>query len=67
MPNCDPWDRFVDQYLKLMIDSFSCTPMGAALDFIHIYLKYFAFTSAILILTSFLGFCGVAQLNDKVT
>ena len=22
-------DRFVDQYLKLMIDSFSCTPMGA--------------------------------------
>ena len=29
MPNCDPRDRFVDQYLKLMIDSFSCTPMGA--------------------------------------
>ena len=29
MPNCDPRDRFNDQYLKLMIDSFSCTPMGA--------------------------------------
>ena len=30
MPNCDPRDRFVDQYpRKLMIDSFSCTPMGA--------------------------------------
>ena len=29
MPNCDPRDRFVDQYLKLRIDSFSCTPMGA--------------------------------------
>ena len=25
----DPRDRFADQYLKLMIDSFSCTPMGA--------------------------------------
>ena len=34
MPNSDPRDRFVDQYLKLMIDSFSCTPVGAdALDF----------------------------------
>ena len=29
MPNCDPRDRFVDQYLKLMIDFFSCTSMGA--------------------------------------
>ena len=29
MPNCDLRDRFVDQYIKLMIDSFSCTPMGA--------------------------------------
>ena len=29
MPNCDLRDRFVDQYLKLIIDSFSCTPMGA--------------------------------------
>ena len=28
MPNCDPRDRFLDQYLTLMIDSFSCTPMG---------------------------------------
>ena len=27
--NCDPRDRFVDRYLKLMTDSFSCTPMGA--------------------------------------
>ena len=24
-----PRDRFVDQYLKLMIDYFSCTPMSA--------------------------------------
>ena len=54
MPNCDPRDRFVNQYLKLMIYSFSCTPMGADTNgFIHIYLKYFAFMSAILILTSF--------------
>ena len=26
--NCDRRDRFIDQYLTLMIDSFSCTPMG---------------------------------------
>ena len=29
MPNCDLRDRFVDYYLKLMIDSFSCTPTAA--------------------------------------
>ena len=27
--NSDPRDRFVDQFRTLMIDSFSCTPMGA--------------------------------------
>ena len=63
MPNCDPRDRFVDQYPKLMIDSFSCTLIiwVPTLDFIHIYLKYFAFTSAISKLTSLLGLCDVAR------
>ena len=27
--NCDPRDRFVYQYHSLMIDSFSCTLLGA--------------------------------------
>ena len=27
MINCDLRDGFVDQYLTLMIDSFSCTPL----------------------------------------
>ena len=48
--------KILDPCLKLMIDSFSCSPMGAELDFIHIYLKYFPFTSAIMILTSFFRF-----------
>ena len=55
MPNCDQRDRFVDQYLKLMMDSFLAHLWVPTLDFIHIYLKYFTFTSAILILTSFLA------------
>ena len=29
MLNCDPSGRFVDQYLTLIIDYFSCTPMCA--------------------------------------
>ena len=40
MLNCDPRDRFVDQYLKLMIDSFLAHLWVPKLDFIHIYLKY---------------------------
>ena len=42
MLNFDAWDRFEDQYLTLMIDSFSCTPMGAnTLEFNQIYLQIF--------------------------
>ena len=43
------------QYLKLIKDSFSCTPMGADIRNLIKYrptLKYFAFTSTTLILTS---------------
>ena len=67
MPNCDPRDRFVDQYLKLMIHFFLAHLWVPTLDFIHMYmyLKYFAFTSAVLM--SFLGVCDVALLNDNVT
>ena len=33
-------DRFVDRYLKLIIDSLSCTPMGADASFYsHLTLK----------------------------
>ena len=50
MPNIDPRDRFVDHYLKLMIDSTSCTPMGADTSFyshlpqiFRIYVSHFDF------------------------
>ena len=67
MPNCDPRDRFLDQYLTLMIDSYSCTPMGVdTLIKIKFNLKYFAFAPAILFLHHFVMFCDV-MLNDKVT
>ena len=39
MPNCDPRDRFVYPYLTRLIDSFSCTPQAAKLDFYTIYLE----------------------------
>ena len=52
MLNCDSRDRFVDQYLTLMIDSFSWTPMSAD-TLINFILKYSAFTFANLILTAF--------------
>ena len=36
-----PRDRFLDQYLTLMIDSFSCTPMGINMNKNQIYLEIF--------------------------
>ena len=58
-----PRARFLDQYLTLMIDSCSCTPMGIDTRIkIKLTLKYFAFASAILISTIF---CDV-MFNDKV-
>ena len=54
MPYSDPRDRCVYLYLTLMIDSFSCTPFYADVTINnHFTVKYAAFTSAILILTSF--------------
>ena len=49
-----PRDRFFNQYLTLMIDSFSCTFLGCQHRIrIKFTSKYSAFASAILILTSF--------------
>ena len=43
MVNCDPRDRSVDQHLTLVVDSFSCTPMGAdtGVKLIQLYLEIF--------------------------
>ena len=58
MLNCDLGDRFEDhQYLTLMTDSFSCTPMGA---------EYFASMSAILILTSLCDILVTSHLRTKL-
>ena len=70
MINCDPRDRFVDQCLTLtfMIGSISCTPMGAkTLINSNLPFEYFAFRSAILILTSFCDVLVTPLLTTKLS
>ena len=41
MPNCDPRDRFLDQYLALVINSFSSQLLVTALELNQVYFEIF--------------------------
>ena len=64
MPNCDPRDRFVDQYLTLVIDSFSCTHMGADIELNQIYLEIFCIQVSHFDFEVFVMPCLTTKLHD---
>ena len=67
MPNSDPRDRFVDPYLSLMVDSFSCTLFCAkAWINYNFTLRYATHSRPPFFLTSFYGAL-VTCVSDHVT